>query len=57
MAHGRQLCGELSVHRHYLDKPPLPYAVRQHADAEIDMDQLGPYLHAIAPAFCDGMDC
>src|SRR5215831_9432001 len=27
LAHGHQLCGELPVHRHYLDKPPLPYAV------------------------------
>jgi len=29
VAHGHQLCGELPVHRHYLDKPPLPYAVRR----------------------------
>jgi hypothetical protein len=24
-----QRCGELRVHCHYLDKPPLPYAVRR----------------------------
>ena len=28
VAYGHQLCGELSVRRHYLDKPPLPLAVR-----------------------------
>src|SRR5207253_3746969 len=40
VAYGNQLCGELPVHRHYLDKPPLPYAVRRSSDAGIDMDQL-----------------
>jgi hypothetical protein len=24
MGHGYQLCGELPVHRHYLDQPPSP---------------------------------
>jgi hypothetical protein len=33
MAHGHQLCGELRVHRHYLDQPSLPYAVRRYSDA------------------------
>ena len=38
VAHGHQLCRELPVHRHYLDKPPLPHAVRRSSDAGIDMD-------------------
>ena len=57
VAHGHQLCGELPVHRHYLDKPPLPYAVRRSSDAGIDMDQLRPSLHGVALALCDRMDC
>jgi hypothetical protein len=28
MAHGHQLCGELSVHRHYLDKPAMHVSER-----------------------------
>ena len=28
-----------------------------YSDARIDMDQLRPSLHGVAPAFCDGMDC
>ena len=30
--------GELSVHRHYLDQPSLPYAVRRYSDTGIGMD-------------------
>jgi uncharacterized membrane protein len=37
VANGHQLCGELPVHRHYLDKPPLPLAVRRSSDAWIDI--------------------
>jgi hypothetical protein len=51
------LCGELPVHRHYLDKPPLSFAVRRSSDAEINMDQLRSSLHGVAPALCDRMDC
>jgi hypothetical protein len=29
VAHSHQLCCELSFHCHYLDKPPLPWAVRR----------------------------
>ena len=54
---GHQLCGELPVHRHYLDQPPSPYAVRRSSDAGIDMDQLRPSLHGLAPALCHRMDC
>ena len=57
VAHGHQLCGELPVHRHYLDRPPSPYAVRRASDARIDMDQLRPSFHGVAPALCDRMDC
>jgi hypothetical protein len=41
VAHGHQLCRELPVHRHYLDKPLLPYAVRRSTDTGIDMEQNG----------------
>jgi len=57
MAHGHQLCGELSVHRHYRDQSPLPYAVRRYSNAGVDMDKLRPSLSRVAPAVCDGMDC
>ena len=57
VAHGHQLCGELPVHRHYLDQPPSPDAVRRSSDAGIDMDQLRPSLHGLAPALCDRMGC
>ena len=57
VAHGHQLCGELSVHRHYLDQPSLPYAVRRCSDAGIDMDQLYPSLYGVVPALCYRMDC
>jgi hypothetical protein len=40
-----------------LDKPPLPYAVRRSSNAEIDMGQLRPSCHGVAPALCDRMDC
>ena len=56
VAHRHQLCGELPIHRHYLDKPPLPYAVRRSSDAGFDMDQLCPSLPGVAPALCDRMD-
>jgi hypothetical protein len=56
MAYGHELCGELSVYRHHLDKPPLPHAVCGQSDAEIGLDQLRPSLHGVAPALCDGMD-
>src|SRR2546422_6456756 len=49
----RSLCRELPVHRHYLDQPPLPYAVRRFTDTGIDMDQLRPSLHGFAPALCE----
>lgn len=51
MAHGHQLRGELSVHRHHLDQPPLPHTVRRRSAAEIDMDQLHPSLPGVATAF------
>lgn len=56
-AHRHQLCGELSVHRHYLDQSPLPYAIRRYSNAGIDMDKLRPSLPRVTPAVCDGMDC
>jgi hypothetical protein len=33
------------------------YAVRRSSDAQIDMDQLCPSFHGVAPALCDRMDC
>jgi len=57
LAHGHQLCGELPVHRHYLDKPPLPYAVCRSSNAEIDLDQLRPSFHGVAPTLRHRMDC
>ena len=48
---------ELPIHHHYFDKPPLPHAVRRSPDARIDIDQLRPSLHGVAPALCDRMDC
>ena len=57
VAHGRQLCGELSVHRDYLDKPPLPHAVRRSSDSQTDVGQLRASLPGVAPALCDRVGC
>src|SRR5262245_19206517 len=38
MAHGHQLCGQLPVHRHHLDQPPLPGAVRGSSHVGVDLD-------------------
>ena len=51
------LCGELPVHRHYLNQPPLLDAVRRRSDAEIDLDQLRPSLHGVVPTHCGRLDC
>ena len=57
VAHGRQLCGELSVHGDYLDKPPLPHAVRRSSDSQTDVGQLRASLPGVAPALCDRVGC
>src|SRR4029434_1354005 len=49
----RSAACELSVHRHHLDQPPLPDAVRGGSDAAIDMDQLHPSLSGVASSLCD----
>ena len=49
--------GQLPLRRHHLDKPPLPDAVRRSSDVGIDMDQLRPSLHGVAPTLCGRMDC
>jgi len=36
----------------YLDKPPLPHAVRRPSDDGIDMDQLRPSLRGVVSALC-----
>jgi len=56
VAHGHQLCGELPLHRHYLDQPPLPDAVSRRSDTETDLDQLRPSLHGVVPPLCDRLD-
>ena len=55
--HTAILCGQLPVHRHYLDQPSSPDAVRRSSDAGLDMDQLCPSLYGVTLAFCDRMDC
>ena len=46
------------MNHHYLMRfVGLPDAVRRSADAQIDMDQLRPSLHGVAPAIRDRMDC
>src|SRR5262249_11774786 len=57
VAHSHQLCRELSVHRHHLDKPSLLDAVRRPSDTPIDVDQLRPFVYGVAVAVCDGMGC
>jgi hypothetical protein len=57
VAHGDQLRGELPVHRHHLDKSPLPDAVGRYSDAGIDMGQLCPSFYGVALALRNGMGC
>jgi hypothetical protein len=38
-------------------KSPLPYAVCRSSDPEINLDQLRPSFHGVAPALRDLMDC